>query len=52
MATTAAQRIVYETDTGFLWFDGDGTGAGARVQFAALAGGLAMTAGEFMVISL
>ena len=50
-ATTAAQRIIYETDTGFLWFDRDGTGAGfGRVQFADLAAGLAMAAGEFTVV--
>ena len=50
LATTATQRIIYETDTGFLWFDADGNGAGARVQFADLTGGLAMAASEFMVI--
>lgn len=49
-ATTAALRIIYESDTGFLWFDADGTGATARVQFADLAGGLGMTASEFLVI--
>ena len=49
-ASAAAHRIIYETDTGFLWFDADGTGAGARIQFADLAGGLAMAAGEFTVI--
>ncbi len=49
-ATTAAQRIIYESDAGKLWFDADGNGAGARIEFANLDGGLAMTAGEFMVI--
>ena len=49
-ATTAAHRIIYETDTGFLWFDSNGNIAGGRVQFADLAGGLAMVAGEFVVV--
>ena len=49
LATTAAHRIVYETDTGALWFDADGSGAGARVQFAQVATGLAMTAADFFV---
>jgi serralysin len=31
-------------------FDADGNGAGAAVQFATLAAGLAMAAGEFVVI--
>ena len=51
VATDASDRIMYETDTGFLWFDQDGTGgAFARVRFADLAGGLGMTAGEFAVV--
>ncbi len=50
-ATTAAHRIIYETDTGALWFDRDGSGAAfGRVQFADLTGGLAMTSAEFTVI--
>ena len=49
-ATTASQRIIYETDTGFLWFDADGDGAAARVRFADLASGLVMAANEFLVI--
>lgn len=51
VATDTLDRIIYETNTGFLWFDRDGSGAAfGRVQFADLAGSLAMTAGEFMVI--
>ncbi|MGB8813152.1 MAG: FG-GAP-like repeat-containing protein [Paracoccaceae bacterium] len=49
-ATTAAQRIIYETDTGLLWYDADGSGLGAGIRFADLAAGLTMTAAEFMVI--
>ena len=41
---------MYETDTGFLWFDQDGNAGGfARVKFADLAAGLLMAASEFAV---
>jgi len=50
-AADATDRIIYETDTGVLWYDADGSGAGAtRVGFADLAGGLSMSASEFSVI--
>ena len=51
LALDASDRIMYETDTGFLWFDQDGNAGGfARVQFADLASGLAMAAGEFTIV--
>jgi Ca2+-binding RTX toxin-like protein len=49
-ATTAAHRIIYDVDSGELYFDADGNGAGARVQFAQLASGLAMTFADILVI--
>ena len=49
-ATTAAQRIVYETDTGALWYDADGSGGGARQQFAELTAGLALTSADIFVV--
>ena len=49
-ATAAAHRIIYDDITGGLFFDRDGDGAGAAIQFASLASGLAMGAGEFTVI--
>ena len=50
-ATDATDRIMYETDTGFLWFDQDGSAGGfARIRFGDLAGSLGMTAGEFVVV--
>jgi hypothetical protein len=49
-ATTASQRIIYETDTGKLFFDADGSGAGLKQQFATLATGLALTNADFFVI--
>lgn len=35
-ATNASQHIIFETDTGALFYDADGNGAGAKVQFATL----------------
>jgi Ca2+-binding RTX toxin-like protein len=42
--------IVYETDTGKLFYDADGNGAGAAIQFATLAGNPVITAADFAVI--
>jgi len=49
-ATDALDRIIYEVDAGNLYYDADGTGAGARVLFATLSANLAMTAADFFVI--
>lgn len=49
VATTATQRIIYEKDTGALFFDADGNGAGFAIQFATLATGLALTSADFIV---
>jgi Ca2+-binding RTX toxin-like protein len=49
-AGDATDRIIYETDTGNLYFDADGTGAGAKVLFAKLDPGLALTNADFVVI--
>ena len=48
-ADDASDRIIYETDTGRLYFDPDGSGAGARILFATLAAGLALTNADFFV---
>ena len=50
VAGDASDRIIYETDTGKLFYDADGTGAIARVQFATLSVGLALTSFDFLVI--
>ena len=42
--------IVYETDTGKLFYDADANGAGAAVQFALLTGNPVITAADFTVI--
>jgi len=50
VATDADDRILYDSATGALYFDRDGTGSAAAVQFATLDTGLALGAGEFQVI--
>ncbi len=49
-ASQADDRIIYNAATGALLFDVDGVGGAAGVQFATLSTGLAMAAGEFVVI--
>jgi serralysin len=50
LAHDASDRILYETDTGALFYDADGTGAGARIQFAVLTGLPALANADFTVI--
>lgn len=49
-ATQADDRIIYETDTGNLYYDPDGSGAGTKVLFAKLDGGLSLTAADFFIV--
>ena len=49
-AADADDRIVYDAATGRLFFDADGSGAGAAVHFATLQGHPAIVAGDFIVI--
>ena len=49
-AQDASDRIIYDTDSGYLYFDADGTGSAGRIYFAQVDPGLAMTAAEFLVI--
>ncbi len=49
-AADADDRIVYNAATGQLFYDADGNGAGAAVQFATMSPGLTLTASDFMVI--
>jgi serralysin len=51
-ATTAQQRIIYNSATGGLFYDADGTGASAQVQFAQLKAGLALTTANFGLYTL
>ena len=49
-AADASDRIIYDPATGALYFDADGNGAGAAIQFAAVSNGLALAASDFAVI--
>jgi Ca2+-binding RTX toxin-like protein len=49
-AGDADDRIIYNSSTGALSYDSDGTGAAASVQFAHLTPGLAMTSSDFRVV--
>ncbi|MDQ6434000.1 calcium-binding protein [Mesorhizobium sp. LHD-90] len=49
-AGDSSDRIIYETDTGRLLYDADGTGATAGIHFATLTAGLALTNADFSVI--
>jgi Ca2+-binding RTX toxin-like protein len=49
-AGDASDRIIYNSATGALFFDADGSDGGEQVQFAGLTAGLALTAADFTVI--
>ncbi|MFN0194183.1 MAG: beta strand repeat-containing protein [Aestuariivirga sp.] len=48
-ATDADDRIIYDLATGAIYYDSDGTGAAAQVQFATLSAGLALAASDIYV---
>lgn len=50
LAGDGSDRVVYETDSGRLFFDRDGTGSITRIQFAVISTDLALTASDFTVI--
>ncbi|ASC72701.1 Iron-regulated protein FrpC [Halomicronema hongdechloris C2206] len=50
VATNASDRFVYNQNTGSLAFDVDGSGSQAAVQFANLAIGLNLSAGDFVLV--
>ena len=49
-ATTAAQRILYNTTTGDVYYDADGSGAGAAIPIALLIGHPALGAADILLI--
>lgn len=48
--TDATDRIVYDSSSGALYYDADGSGASAAVQFATLTSGLALAAADFLIV--
>ena len=49
-AANANQHIIYETDTGWLYYDSNGSAAGGSTHFATLAANLALTNADFVVV--
>lgn len=49
-AHDASDRVIYDSKSGKLWYDADGSGKGAAVQFAQLDTGLKLTAADFDII--
>jgi len=50
-AADASDRIIYETDTGKLFYDLDGTGSAAKVEFALIGKNLALTHADFFILA-
>jgi Ca2+-binding RTX toxin-like protein len=48
-AADANDFVLYDTDSGVLYYDADGSGPGVALHFATLAGNPALTAADFMV---
>ena len=46
----ADDRILYNSDTGILYYDADASGTGAAIKFAILTGSPTITAADFVVI--
>ncbi|WP_445500773.1 calcium-binding protein [Microvirga sp. G4-2] len=49
-AHDSSDRIMYETDTGKLFYDADGTGSGAAVHFATISKNLTLTNKDFWIV--
>jgi Ca2+-binding RTX toxin-like protein len=50
-AQDANDRIIYDSNTGALYYDNDGVGGNAQVQFAEVGRNLALTNLDFLVVS-
>ncbi|MFH5948346.1 hypothetical protein [Roseomonas xinghualingensis] len=51
LATLAGGQFVYETDTGKLWWDADGTGTGEQIVIATFSGQPSLAATDFTLIA-
>jgi serralysin len=49
-AQDASHRIIYNSATGALFYDSDGVGGAAAIQFAEVTAGLALTNQDFLVV--
>lgn len=49
-ATNSSQRIIYDNSTGAVYYDADGSGAEAAVQFAILSNKAAITHSDFFIV--
>ena len=49
-AQDADDRIIYESDSGRVWYDSNGNAAGGNFLFADLDAGLALTNNDFVVV--
>jgi serralysin len=49
-AADASDRVIYESDTGKVFFDRDGTGSASKVLIATLDKNRSLTAADFLVI--
>jgi Ca2+-binding RTX toxin-like protein len=49
-AHDADDRIIYDSGSGNLYYDADGTGSGASVLFAKLGSGLTLTSADFVIV--
>ncbi|MFD2053037.1 hypothetical protein ACFSQT_07890 [Mesorhizobium calcicola] len=50
LAGDGNDHIIYETDTGWLTYDSNGSAAGGSTHFATLAANLALTNADFVVV--
>ncbi|WP_343068181.1 M10 family metallopeptidase [Mesorhizobium sangaii] len=50
LAGDGNDHIIYETDTGWLYYDSDGSAAGGSTHFATLTANLALTNADFAVV--
>ncbi|UVF19279.1 hypothetical protein HPT29_023070 [Microvirga terrae] len=49
-AQDADDRVIYDSTTGALYYDRDGSGSSNQVKFAQLSSGLALTSDNFLLV--